>query len=107
MSGTAGKVALVASTTALTGTCPSGLVDLVGYGAANCSETAPTAVLSNTTAALRKSSGAQDTYNNLNDFDIGAPNPHNSVFPFAAVGLATPAIVLSGDIALLTVTVTP
>ena len=107
MSGTAGKVALVASTTALTGTCPSGLVDLVGYGAANCSETAPTSVLSNTTAALRKSSGAQDTDNNLNDFDIGAPNPHNSVFPFAAVGLATPAIVLSGDIALLTVTVTP
>ncbi|MCP6582623.1 hypothetical protein NL505_29795, partial [Klebsiella pneumoniae] len=37
MGGTAGKVALVSSTTALTGTQPSGstLVDLVGYGSAS------------------------------------------------------------------------
>ena len=38
MSGTQAKVALVASTVALTGACPSDptIVDKVGYGAANC-----------------------------------------------------------------------
>ncbi len=82
MSATAGKVALVNNATLLTGSCPTGLVDFVGYGpTANCSETAPTAVLSNTTAALRKSDGAQDTDNNSTDFTIGAPNPRNTPPP--------------------------
>jgi len=40
MSGTAGKIALVRSSVALTGACPAGagVADFVGYGAANCSE---------------------------------------------------------------------
>ena len=46
MSGTAGKVALVSSTTAVVGTCPTGgaIVDFVGFGTtANCFEgAAPT-----------------------------------------------------------------
>jgi predicted extracellular nuclease len=75
MSATAGKVALRNSTAALSGACPTGLIDLVGFGAANCSETAPTATLSNTTAAIRKLAGGQDTDNNSADFDIGAPAP--------------------------------
>jgi uncharacterized protein len=76
MSATAGKVALVSSTTALSGCPTSGFVDLVGYGTtATCSETAPTANLSNTTAALRKDSGAQDTDSNSADFTIGEPSP--------------------------------
>ena len=79
MSATAGKVALVASTTPLSGACPTGgaIVDFVGYGtAANCFEGAgPTAPTSNTTAALRKGDGATDTDNNNADFVIGAPNP--------------------------------
>jgi predicted extracellular nuclease len=76
MSGTSGKVALVDTTTALTGSCPlDGAVDLVGYGSANCSEHAPTPALSNTTAALRKDSGAQDTDDNSADFTIGEPSP--------------------------------
>ena len=109
MSGSDGKVALVNSTTALSGTCPAGRVDLVGYGSANCYEgTAATPSLSNTTAALRKSGGAQDTDDNSADFDIGAPNPRNSVYPFGAVGLATPDSVLTAsDPILLTVAVTP
>lgn len=80
MSGTAGKVALVNTTTALSGACPTGagIQDFVGYGAANCSEGAPTATLSNTTAALRKGGGSIDTNNNAADFDIGAPNPRSS-----------------------------
>jgi uncharacterized protein len=107
MSATAGKVALVNNSTTLTGSCPTGLVDFVGFDGANCSETAPTPTLSNTTAALRKSNGAQDTDNNSADFIVGAPNPRNSLFPFAATGLAIPAAILPGDMSLLTVTVTP
>ena len=84
MSATAGKVALVSSTTALSGACPVGgaIVDFIAYGAANCSEMTPTSTLSNTTAALRKNSGDiyVDTDNNAADFTIGSPNPRNSGF---------------------------
>ncbi len=114
MGASAGKVALVSSTTALTGACPTGgsIVDFVGFGntignTANCSETAPTPTLSNTTAALRNGNGSVDTDNNASDFTVGVPNPRNSLFPFAAVGLATPAMIGQGDTTLLTVTVSP
>ena len=83
MAGTAGKVALSRSTTALTGACPTAdanMVDFVGFGsAANCFEgSAPTGTLSNTTAALRGGDGSIDTNNNGADFAVGAPNPRNS-----------------------------
>ena len=81
MSATAGKVALVNVTTALSVVCPTGatIVDFVGFGpTANCSETSPTAATANATAALRKNNGATDTDNNNLDFTIGAPNPRNS-----------------------------
>ena len=93
MSATAGKVALVNGSTTLTGACPAGLVDFVGFGAANCSETSPTPALSNTTAALRKSNGTQDTDNNSADFTVGAPNPRNTPSADAAprVAMVAPA----------------
>jgi uncharacterized protein len=82
MSATNGKVALLSSTTALAGTCPTGppIVDFVGFGStANCFEgSGPTPTLSNTTAALRKDAGAQDTDDNAADFAVGAPTPRNS-----------------------------
>lgn len=83
MSATAGKVVLVPSSTRIASetVCPSLVlyVDLAGYGSGtNCSETAPTANLSNSTAALRNGNGATDTDNNSADFSIGAPNPRNS-----------------------------
>ena len=119
MSATAGKIALVSATTALSGTCPTtNVVDLVGFGtAANCSETAPTATLANTTAALR-TNACTDSDNNSTDFSVGTPNPRNtsSTFlacnqtgpsPISAAGLATPANVNLGDASLLTVKVTP
>jgi uncharacterized protein len=82
MSAANGKVALVNNSTAFTVACPTASsVDFVGYGSANCSETAPTAALSNTTAAIRKSGGTQDTNNNSVDFEIGAPNPRNTPPP--------------------------
>ncbi len=108
LSATAGKVALVSNSTTLTGACPTGLVDFLGFGSATtCSETTPTANLSNTTAAIRKNNGATDTDNNSADFSIGSPNPRNSAYPFGATGLATPSNISAGDLSLLTVTVTP
>ncbi len=93
MSGTAGKVALVNSTTAVAGACPTGdgIQDLVGYGgAANCSEGAPTADLSSSTAAIRAGGGCADSGNNSADFATGAPDPRNSATaakPCSAVSL--------------------
>lgn len=85
MSGTSGKVALVKSTTAISGVCPLGgnVIDFVGFGSsANCSEgSGPTATLSNTTAALRANDGCTDTDNNSSDFATGTPNPRNSASP--------------------------
>ena len=78
MSGTAGKVALVSSTTALSGANPSGgaLVDLVGAGpTATGFETTPTAAISNTTAAIRNAAGCTDTNVNSADFAIRRAKP--------------------------------
>src|SRR6266498_1973396 len=91
MSGTAGKVALVNTTTGLAcngGSTPCSsaqlaqIVDLVGYGNANFFEgsgAAPT--LSNTTAAFRASSGCIDTNNNAADFTADVPAPRNTASP--------------------------
>ena len=80
MSATAGKVALVSSTTLLSGACPTGgtVVDMVGFGSANCSEGTPTATLTNTTAAIRNGAGCTDTDSNAGDFSIAAPSPRNT-----------------------------
>jgi predicted extracellular nuclease len=90
MSGTAGKVALVTSTTELAcGTdCDSaaGVRDFIGYGGANDSETAPAPGLSNTTAALRDEGGCGDTDDNSADFTAGAPVPRNSLTAAAPCG---------------------
>jgi predicted extracellular nuclease len=89
MSGTTGKVALVSSQTALTGTNPSGgaLVDLVGFGSANAFEgSAPTATLSNGTGALRKEGGCTDNNDNVNDFSVGAPTPRNAASALHSCG---------------------
>ena len=94
MSATSGKVALVSNDTLIaTGTsCPVARVDLVGYGTANCFEGAGAAPgLSNTTAALRKSNGLQDTDSNSADFETGAPNPRN-------LGGTTPPVAVPAQI---------
>ncbi|HEX8162024.1 MAG TPA: lamin tail domain-containing protein [Pyrinomonadaceae bacterium] len=85
MSATAAKVALVNTTTALSGACPTGaqIVDLVGYGAtATCFEGAgPAPAPSTTTADIRKGAGRIDTDNNNLDFDAATPTPRNSASP--------------------------
>jgi hypothetical protein len=79
MSATAGKVALVNSTTALTVSCPTaGVVDFLGYGStANCSESSPSAAPSNTNAVIRNGAGCTDNNINFTDFTAALPTPRN------------------------------
>jgi hypothetical protein len=119
MSATNGKVALVASTNPLSGACPTGgsLVDLVGYGTANCFETTATPALTNTTAAVRRGNGCTDTDNNVADFVTIGPIPRNSATPPnscgedpsrpSALGLASPSSLEPATNTLLTFKVAP
>lgn len=86
MSATSGKVALVSSTTALTGECPVGgptVMDFVGYGdAATCKEgPGPAPTLSASTAALRARNGCKDTDYNAVNFTEVTPSARNSSSP--------------------------
>jgi Tol biopolymer transport system component len=111
LSNTAGKVALVAGTTALaSATCPgddgvvpfnpsnAAVADFVGYGnsastAGHCYEdTGPASSPSNTTADLRKAGGCVDTNDNASDFLVASPNPRNSNSP---VGDCQPEITIN------------
>lgn len=120
LSGTAGKIALVSSKTALTGACPlpnAAVLDLVGYGAANCSEggtTAPT--LSSMLAAVRHNV-CVNTNNNGADFgtvtagtavhnSASTPQPCSTI-GFSATGAASPSSVAPGGSTLLTVSPSP
>jgi hypothetical protein len=80
-----GKVFLSRPPAILGSACPlpnSNIVDFVGYGGANCFEGAgATPIIGESTAALRKFGGCIDTDNNANDFQVGAPVPHNSSSP--------------------------
>jgi len=103
MSATGAKVALVNTTTALTGTgCPfsAAIVDFVGYDGANCAETTATPALSNTTAAMRKAEGCTETDSNVADFDTGAPSPRNTASPLHfCTGDNAPAVTATSPLA--------
>ncbi|MEP6901690.1 MAG: DNA/RNA non-specific endonuclease, partial [Actinomycetota bacterium] len=113
LSSTNGKLALVNISTRLpAAACPAdpSIVDLVGYGSANCSETAATPALIATTAGIRKNGGNTDTDNNNADFTIGTPVPRNSstqIGSFQASIAASPTSVTPGGNTLFTVTVIP
>ncbi len=79
-----GKVALVNTTTALTGGCPTtGVLDFVGYGTADCREGAAAApAITNTNADFRLNNGCQDTNQNGNDFAANSAAPRNTQSPF-------------------------
>lgn len=106
MSATAGKIALVNNSAALSGACPdiATYVDFVGFGtAATCAEGMhPTPTLSNTTAALRVNGGATDSNDNAADFVVGAPNPRNGT-----VGGPVAGPVSSVTVSPLTTSVSP
>jgi hypothetical protein len=90
MSATSGKIALRNSSA--TGPCSNPNVDLVGWGpAATCFETAPTAVLNNSTMLVRGGGGVTDNDNNATDFALVANAvPRNSQSPQNTQCLATP-----------------
>lgn len=78
-----GKVALMASDDPIFVTCPTGpvVIDFVGYGTTDCFETAPAPIISNSTAAIRKIQGCQDTGDNSADFSAASPTPRGSFTP--------------------------
>jgi predicted extracellular nuclease len=82
MSASAGKVLLMSTQAAVSGSCPSGsdVVDLVGFGtAATCFEGDSAAPPGGAkTALLRKGGGMVDANNNGADFDAAAPMPRTS-----------------------------
>ncbi|MDQ2856492.1 MAG: DNA/RNA non-specific endonuclease, partial [Acidobacteriota bacterium] len=126
MSATAGKIALVNTTTGLvcnggSTPCPASelakIVDLVGYGNANFFEGAGAApTLSATTAGFRGNDGCTETDNNSTDFAPAAPSPRNTGDDIhtcgglgnpSGVGAANPNSLAPGGSTLLTVSVTP
>lgn len=95
LNATAGKVALVNNSSALTGACPlsgSGVLDFIGYGSSSgCFEGSSAAPApSNTTAISRASQGCIDTNNNVTDFDSSAATPRNSNSPAGSCGGGAP-----------------
>ncbi len=96
MSGTAGKIALVNNSTALTG-CPAAgsYIDLAGFGAtANCFEgTGPTPAPSNTNSIIRGNNGCLDNNQNATDFTSVTAAPRNSATAAAPCGGPVPSLV--------------
>lgn len=125
MAATAGKVALVATTVALSGANPlpnATISDLVGYGTtASAFEGAGRAPAPSNTRAIARDLGRQqpDTDNNAVDFATVDPAPRNTSSPPSppppppastaptGSGLASPGSVLPGTGTRLTVLVSP
>jgi hypothetical protein len=119
LSATSGKVALMNTSVPLTDSCPAAgtFVDLIGYGSANCAESATAAGLSNTTASIRRGNGCTDTGNNAADFVAAGPIPRNDTAPAngcggksgqsSAFAVASPDSLDPASDTLLTVRVTP
>jgi Zn-dependent protease len=106
MAATAGKVALVAGTIAISSSgCPlsATVADFVGYGTtANCFEGSGRApVPSNTTADYRKNGGCVDTNDNAVDFFVHAPSPRNTSSPLNSCVAGTPPNLTVNDVTLM------
>jgi hypothetical protein len=99
MGSTGFKVALVSSTTPLSGQFATGtgptIVDFVGAGlTANGFEgTGPAAPPSNTTSVQRNNNGCVDTDVNTNDFIAAAPIPRNSSTPLHSCAIVVAPII--------------
>jgi hypothetical protein len=79
LSATAGKIALVNSTTPLPSCTDATVIDLVGFGStASCSEMTNAPAGSNTMSLIRAAGGCTDSGNNSTDFTAVAPAPRNS-----------------------------
>ena len=116
-----GKVAVVNTTAALSGACPttnSSIVDFVGYGNGGCFEgSTPITGMGITVSAQRSGTGCFDTDQNASDFTVAAPAPRNTAtaptqcgtiaVPLSGSGSANPNVAAPGASVLLTVRVTP
>ena len=81
-------MALANTTTAVTGSTDTHVVDFVGFGSANDYETSPAPAFTNTTSGVRKDNNGGtvsgqgngwDTNNNANDiYTTSSVNPQNS-----------------------------
>ena len=95
MSGTAGKVALVNNSSALSGSCPlphAPTIDFVGYGTtASCSEGNRAPTPSSTTSVRRAFEGCVDTDDNALDFFEGTVRPRNGSSPLHACDVVSRA----------------
>lgn len=107
LSGAAGKVALVSTTTGLTCNgnstpCSAAqlaqIVDLVGYGTANFFEGSGAAPgLSNTSAGFRAGNGCTDTDNNSSDFSAGTPAPRNAATQLSPCAVQGPSVSITAE----------
>lgn len=98
MAATAGKVALMNTTTVISGvTCPSGAIDEVSFGstATDCGS-GQTPAPGNTTAALRNGGGCAFTGSLSADFATGAPTPRNHAAPSHSCGSVAVSQVYGG-----------
>ncbi|MGE5451310.1 MAG: ExeM/NucH family extracellular endonuclease [Acidobacteriota bacterium] len=98
MSASAGKVALVNSTAALSGTSATGasVVDYVGFGTATAYEgSAAAPAPSNTQAIVRGLNGCTDTDKNSADFSTAAPSPRSTASALSACGSGSPSAVVA------------
>ncbi|AEY64851.1 DNA/RNA non-specific endonuclease [Clostridium sp. BNL1100] len=113
LSASSGKVVLAKVTTAVSGSTGSNVVDFVGFGSTNDSETSPVGTLSNTTSAERKDNNGGttqgqgngwDTNNNASDLYITSSiNPQNSFSqeePYLGTETPTPTATDNDNIAL-------
>ncbi len=74
---TGGKVALVNNSIALSGACPSGaIVDMLGYGSANCAEGRAASTGQAALSLQRKTCG--NTNDNQADFFLASPTPRSA-----------------------------
>jgi predicted extracellular nuclease len=103
LSGTAGKVFLVNTTTLLTGVTPTGtsllssctvpttVVDYVGFGTtATCAEGGKDTATPSASQAVIRTVNCTDTDSNGSDFSTGTPNPHNMNSTKAPCAFASP-----------------
>jgi hypothetical protein len=97
MSNSSGKIALVSNLSFPTSCMSASILDLVGYGTANCFEGgAAVDPLATTLAAFRNLNGCQDTDENSDDFTVAPPAPRNSASPTYSCSTAEPTTQPSG-----------
>lgn len=94
MGGSSGKVLLIDSITAQSGTCPAGVVDIVSASGSTCEGTAASG-MNNSSSIVRAGGGCIDTDNNSADFSaFNPPTPRNTGSALNSCATVDPAPVV-------------